>query len=141
MAAQPRNEGPSRAVLTQQRQRSDRDSQRRTAAAPQLCTGDHGEPPELGVDSIYFDNIITADKPEEIALAPPVAGTSDGGTSVDDTAPADAAANDAPTMPSGSGGAAMATGGSSGSSGTSTAGTGGSAGSAGVELDDRGSSC
>lgn len=84
---------------------------------------------EVGVDSIYFDNIISADTLEEIELRQPVAGTSDGGASVDDAAADDAAGNDASTMPSGSGGAA--TGGSSGSGGTGTAGAGGGAGSGG----------
>ncbi len=99
---------------------------------------------EVGVDSIYFDNIITADKLTEIELVPPPVGGADGGgASTDGAAPVDAQANDAAPMPSGtgggSGGGSPATDGG-GAGGAISVGSGGRGGATGISAGGAGCS-
>jgi hypothetical protein len=79
---------------------------------------------EVGVDSIYFDNFITADTLDEIELMTPAPDGSDaGGVISDGGTQADVAATvDAAPAPAGTGGA----GGSGGRAGSGGTGTGGS---------------
>ncbi|HEY0709439.1 MAG TPA: heparin lyase I family protein, partial [Polyangia bacterium] len=88
---------------------------------------------EVGVDSIYFDNFITATTLEEIEVMTPAPGAPDGGVTipVDASAPADASSDGG--MSPGSGGAP----GSSGSGGRS--GAGGSSGGGGANANTGGS--
>ncbi|HEY0711900.1 MAG TPA: heparin lyase I family protein, partial [Polyangia bacterium] len=89
---------------------------------------------EVGVDSIYFDNFITADKLEEIELMPPAAGASDGG--IADAGPiADVGTADSSgTTPDAGGqtGAGGRAGSGGASGGASMGGAGGSAGASGA---------
>jgi MYXO-CTERM domain-containing protein len=87
---------------------------------------------EAGVDSLYFDNFITADKLEEIELMTPAAGAADGGVA-DAASPSDAAVSDTSTTPgaggrSGSGGNPGTGGGSNGGANGSGGATGGGGG-------------
>jgi MYXO-CTERM domain-containing protein len=105
---------------------------------------------EVGVDSIYFDNIITADKLAEIELIPPPPGGADGGGASNDGAgPAnvDAETSDAAAMPSGTGGeSGTGSGGGSspigggGAGGASTTGSGGRGAATGVSASGAGCS-
>ena len=81
---------------------------------------------EVGVDSLYFDNFVTADKLEEIELVQPAAGAPDASAATPDAA----ASPDAPpivnppTPPATGAGGGPAMGGSSGSNGASSGGSG-----------------
>jgi MYXO-CTERM domain-containing protein len=89
---------------------------------------------EVGVDSIYFDNFVTADTLDEIELMTPAPDASDAGGGISDGGTLADVATDPVPAPAGTGGAS-GSGGRAGSGGTGTGGsdlpgTGGAGGSA-----------